>query len=380
MCVAAAFYFVWGWGYDRFNRKYLLIFAGFIWGATSLLIGISPTFATFSMSYIMSAVDNGSYSGIFSMVGDYFNPKNRGKVLGLLQSSQPIALLAGILVTNLISTDVNWRLVLLIAGLIAFIMMILVALGIEEPMRGESESAMQGIRVSGVYLPDTMSVKDLFKRRGFVSLFLIGLFAIIPWSAIVSWMGIYLQESHSLLTDDIYRILFPSLTALTLGYPLGGMLGDGVFKSSRRGRVIVSLSGVALSILFFAESFLLPTVDGTWFVLLMMFTGFSMALEKPNVLAMVFDITLPELRSTSMSIVMFFQLVGYVSGPLFVQLLIPFVGLGRALLWVCVGAWGISFVILMGVYQVIPKEIEWLRKQMAYRSQLERHLQMQDAD
>jgi MFS family permease len=300
--------------------------------------------------------------------------------LGLLQSSQPIALLAGILVTNLISTDVNWRLVLLIAGLIAFIMMILVALGIEEPMRGESESAMQGIRVSGVYLPDTMSVKDLFKRRGFVSLFLIGLFAIIPWSAIVSWMGIYLQESHSLLTDDIYRILFPSLTALTLGYPLGGMLGDGVFKSSRRGRVIVSLSGVALSILFFAESFLLPTVDGTWFVLLMMFTGFSMALEKPNVLAMVFDITLPELRSTSMSIVMFFQLVGYVSGPLFVQLLIPFVGLGRALLWVCVGAWGISFVILMGVYQVIPKEIEWLRKQMAYRSQLERHLQMQDAD
>ncbi len=380
MWVGAVFFLIWGWGYDRFTRKYLLIHAGLIWGVTSILIGISPTFVTFSVSYVLSAIDNAAYSGLFSMVSDYFSPKHRGKILGLLHTSQPLALLGGIFLTNFITEDINWRFMLLGAAIIPFIMILLVAFVVKEPKRGESEPAMQGIEVSGMYLLDGERIKGLFNRRGLMLLFLVGLLSIMPWTAITTWMIPYLQNYHSLTTEEIYTVLFPALTALTLGYPLGGMIGDGLFRKSRRGRVITSVIGIALSMLFLLLSFQIGNVRGTLFILLMMFTGLFMALERPNVIAMVFDITLPEIRSTSMAIMMLFQLIGSVIGPMLVGILIPKIGLEQALLWVCVGAWGSSLVLLFGISRLLPKEIEWLRKQMAYRSQLERQLQTQEVD
>jgi MFS transporter, Spinster family, sphingosine-1-phosphate transporter len=378
--VGAAFFLLWGWGYDRFNRKIILVYAGFVWGVTSLLIGISPTFVTFSVSYVLSAIDNAAYSGIFTMVSDYFNPKQRGKIYGLLHTSQPIALLGGILLTNILNKDTNWRLMLLGAGLVAFTMMLLVAIGIKEPKRGESEPAMQGINVSGIFLLDGERIRGLFKRRGLMLLFLVGLFAIMPWTAITTWTVSFLQNVHGLTVEEIYFILFPALTALTLGYPIGGLIGDHLFKISRRGRVVISLIGVALSILFLLLSFLMTSFRGTPFILMMMFTGLFMALERPNVIAMVFDMTLPELRSTSISIMMLFQLIGSIIGPILVGFLIPFTGLRNGLLWVSVGAWLISLFLLMSVYCLMPHEIEWLRKQMAYRSQLEKQIQTRKVD
>jgi MFS family permease len=99
-----------------------------------------------------------------------------------------------------------------------------------------------------------------------------------------------------------------------------------------------------------------------------------MALEKPNVIAMVFDTTLPELRSTAMTFMMFCQLIGSMIGPLAVGALIPRIGSGSAILWVCVVAWGIS-LLLIGLLFLMPKDIENLRKHMAYRSQLEARLE-----
>jgi MFS family permease len=378
--VGAAFFLVWGWGYDRFNRKYLLIYAGFIWGATSLLIGISPTFVTFSVSYVLSAIDNAAYSGIFSMISDLFNPRHRGKIFGLLHTSQPFALLGGILLTNILNENTNWRLMLLGAGLIPFVIILLVFITVKEPKRGESEPAMQGVKISGIYLLDGERIKGLFKRRGLILLFIVGLFAIMPWTAILTWMISYLQTLHGFTTEEIYFILFPALTALTLGYPIGGLIGDRYFKVSRNGRVITSLIGIAFSIIFLLLSFLTASVQGPLFVMLMTFTGLFMAMERPNVIAMVFDMTLPELRSTSMSIMMLFQLIGSFLGPILVGYLMPFMGLGHALSWVCTGAWGISLALLVGVYRFMPGEIEWLRKQMAYRSQLERQMQMQEVE
>jgi len=380
MGIGAAFFLIWGWGYDQFNRKFLFIQAGLIWGVSSWLIALSPTFVTFSMSYLLSAIDNASYSGIFSMVSDYFNPKHRGKIYGLLHTSQPIALLGGILMTNVLHEETNWRLLLFGTGLIAFIVMILIAVFIMEPMRGESEPAMQGVKVSGRYVLDFEGVKGLFKQRGLIFLFLVGFFAIIPWTAIATWMFQHLQDTHGMLTEEIYFILLPALTALTLGYPIGGLIGDGLFTVSRRGRVIMSLLGIALSIVFLLLSFQTINTQGMFFLVMMILNGLFMALERPNVIAMVFDITLPELRSTSISIMMLFQLIGSFLGPILVGYLLPFTGLGNALLWVCAFAWGISLLLLIALCRIMPQEIEGLRKRMAYRSQLERQLKTQKAD
>jgi len=77
---------------------------------------------------------------------------------------------------------------------------------------------------------------------------------------------------------------------------------------------------------------------------------------------------------------MLFQLIGSFLGPILVGYLLPFTGLGNALLWVCTLAWGISLLLLIALCRIMPQEIEGLRKRMAYRSQLERQLKTQKAD
>ena len=48
--VAALFYPVWGYLYDRYGRAKLLALASFIWGATTWLNAIAPNFTALSSS------------------------------------------------------------------------------------------------------------------------------------------------------------------------------------------------------------------------------------------------------------------------------------------------------------------------------------------
>jgi len=94
-------------------------------------------------------------------------------------------------------------------------------------------------------------------------------------------MFFYLQSVHFLSMNEIYQILFPALTALTLGYPLGGLIGDTLFKYSKKGRVIASMSGISLSIVFLVFSFQVTNTKGSGFTLLMMLTGFLWLWKDP---------------------------------------------------------------------------------------------------
>jgi len=89
------------------------------------------------MSYVISAADNASYPGVFSMVSDVFTPKHRGKIYGLLHDSQLLAFLGGTLLANLLSSHVNWRWMLLCSGVVAILVAVLIIFGIREPTRGE---------------------------------------------------------------------------------------------------------------------------------------------------------------------------------------------------------------------------------------------------
>ena len=48
LIVGAIFYPLWGYLYDRYGRAKLLALASFIWGATTWLNAIAPTFRTFA--------------------------------------------------------------------------------------------------------------------------------------------------------------------------------------------------------------------------------------------------------------------------------------------------------------------------------------------
>src|SRR4030065_1364559 len=108
LIVGAIFYPIWGYLYDRFSRPKLLALSSLIWGATTWLNAIAPTYPAFLVTRSSTGIDDSSYPGMYSLVSDYFSPKVRGKVYGLLQFTQPLGYLLGMVLGLLLSGVIGW--------------------------------------------------------------------------------------------------------------------------------------------------------------------------------------------------------------------------------------------------------------------------------
>ncbi len=75
LLVGAMMYPLWGYLYDRYARSKLLALASFIWGATTWLNAIAPTYPAFLVTRASTGVDDSSYPGIYSLISDYFGPE-----------------------------------------------------------------------------------------------------------------------------------------------------------------------------------------------------------------------------------------------------------------------------------------------------------------
>ncbi len=72
--VGAVFFPLWGYLYDRYARPRILAAASLIWGATTWLAAIVPSFPQFMAARASTGIDDASYPGIYSMVSDLVRP------------------------------------------------------------------------------------------------------------------------------------------------------------------------------------------------------------------------------------------------------------------------------------------------------------------
>ena len=101
---------MWGYLYDKFARAKLLALASLIWGATTWLSSIVRTYPQFLGTRASTGIDDSSYPGLYSLVADYFPPKVRGKVYGILQVPQPLGYLAGMILALMVAPMLDGKL------------------------------------------------------------------------------------------------------------------------------------------------------------------------------------------------------------------------------------------------------------------------------
>src|SRR5512137_2326091 len=124
LIVGTILYPIWGYLYDRYARAKLLALASLIWGATTWLSSLVRTYPQFLMTRASTGIDDSSYPGLYSLVADYFAPKLRGKVYGILQIPQPIGYLLGMIVALMVAPMLEgkifhlegWRSIFLLTG------------------------------------------------------------------------------------------------------------------------------------------------------------------------------------------------------------------------------------------------------------------------
>jgi MFS family permease len=115
-----------------------------------------------------------------------------------------------------------------------------------------------------------------------------------------------------------------------------------------------------------------PVERSNLFLLSLAGTAFFIPFAAPNVISTVYDITLPEVRSTALAIQYFIENGGAALAPLLAGWIAVRSSLGNAILTISVVAWLLTALFLIGAVYWLPRDIRVLRSQLAERAEQEK--------
>lgn len=368
LIVGAIFYPLWGYLYDRFARAKLLALASFIWGSTTWLSAIVPTYSGFLVTRASTGIDDSSYPGIFSLVSDYFGPGMRGKIYGLLNLTAPLGYMIGLALALGLGPVIGWRNIFLMTGAVGLVLAAVIFFTVREAPRGQSEPEMAGLEQIAIYKFNLKTARSLLRKRTLLPLFAQGFFGVFPWNVISAWFFRYLETERSYTSDLIFPMMAAAVLFMAAGNVLGGALGDWAFKRSRRGRLIVCTVGVFTGVALLFLTINVPLENTLLFAGLLCLTALFIPFSGPNVISTVHDITQPEARSTALAIQYFVESIGSALAPLIVGLIAVQTTLTNAILLICVSTWLVCGGFLLLATAIVPRDIEALRAMMRERA------------
>lgn len=371
LAVATVLYPLWGYLYDRYARNKLLALASLIWGATTWLNAIVRTYTGFLITRASTGIDDSSYPGIFTLIADYFGPNLRGKVYGILQLSQPLGFLAGLILGQLIAPMIGgWRSVFYITGGLGLVVALFIYYGVREMPRGRAEPEFQDTVEMQTFRFSWAEARDIFKKKTMWFIFLQGFAGVFPWNVITFFFFGYLETERGYDANAIIATMAPVILILAAGYFVGGFLGDWLFQYTKKGRVIVSSAGVLLGAVFIYLAMTTPIDRPNQFFIFMCLTAIFMPLSSANVIATVYDVTVPEVRSTAQAMEYFVENSGAVAAPALTgAIIVATQDRTFSILVICVVAWLLCFIFYLGALFTIEHDTRALRAQMARRAE-----------
>ena len=369
LIVATVLYPIWGYLYDRYSRTKLLALASFIWGATTWLNAVVKTFGGFLATRASTGIDDSSYPGLYTLIADYFGPSLRGKIYGILQLAQPLGYLLGMILALMVAPAIGgWRSVFYITGSLGLVIALLIYLFVKEMPRGQAEPEFENMAEMQTFKFSWAEAKEIFKKKTMWFVFLQGFAGVFPWNVITFFFFAYLEKERGYDANGILFTMAPVILILASGYFIGGALGDYAFKYTNKGRIIVSSIGVLMGAIFMYLAITTPLEAKTQFLIFMCLTAVFMPLSSANVIATVYDVTVPEVRSTAQASEYFIENAGAAFAPIITGIIADAYDLQTAILLICTVAWGLCFFFYLGAIFTIDKDSHDLREQMAQRA------------
>lgn len=369
LIVATILYPIWGYLYDRYARAKLLSLASFIWGATTWLNALARNFGVFLVTRASTGIDDSSYPGLYTLVADYFGPNLRGKVYGLLQLAQPIGYLVGMILALMVAPIIGgWRSIFFITGGLGLVLALFIYFGVRDMPRGKAEPEFEQMTEMQTFKFSWEEAKQIFRKRTMWFIFAQGFAGVFPWNVITYFFFAYLERERGYDANSILFTMAPVILILASGYFIGGALGDFAFKRTKKGRIMVASAGVLLGAVFIYFALNTPIEARTQFFIFMCLTAVFMPLSSANVIATVYDVTVPEVRSTAQATEYFVENAGAAFAPILTGLIADAIDLKTAILLICMVAWGLCFLFYIGAFFTIDKDTADLRHQMAERA------------
>lgn len=368
LIVGTLFYPLWGWLSDKYNRGKLLAIASFIWGSTTWLSALAPNFKTFLLTRSSTGIDDSSYPGMYSLISDLYSPKVRGKVYGILQLTQPIGYLIGMVVALMLTTALGgWKNIFIITGSLGIILAVVIYFTVKDVPRGSSETELQGVEIQQ-HKFNWKSLSQIFKKKSLWMVYAQGFAGVFPWNVITYYIFGYLGTERGYDETTTLMIMAPAILLMAAGYPAGGWLGDKIFKKHKGGRLIASEIGVVLGMVGLFVAMSTPNEQVLVFGIFLGLTAFFMPFASPNIISTMYDVTLPEVRSSAQSVESLIETAGAWTAPILAGVLADATSVGFSIKLICTAAWSLCVVFLLIAIFFIPKDINALHKELEARA------------
>ncbi len=358
---------LWGYLFDRFSRARLLTIAAAVWGATTWLSAVAPTFGWFVATRAATGIDDASVPGAYSLLADTFEPRVRGRVYAVLKMSIPVGYVVGATLATLLAPHIGWRRVYVVTGAAGMAVAVLVALFVREASRGATEPELVGFSRTSTAFRWSVA-RGLLKRKTLVALYAQGFLAVIPINVVTFWMYRYLETERSYSGQASLTVAVVTVAGLAMGLPLGGALGDRLFRKTLRGRLLAVAATIPGSFLL-CMTLLVPATDHVLFALLAMAGSFLTGFAAPNIVATISDVSLPEVRSTALSLQSLVETTGAALAPLLTGIVALRISLGTAFLVLIAGASVLWIPCYLIALRSVAGDIERTRAELRARTE-----------
>lgn len=367
----------WGMLADKYNRKWILVIGTGLWGIWTALCGLVDSFWQLMVLRVVACIGLGClYPAAFSIMGDIFGPKDRGKAMGTISAIGMFGIVVGAVTFGQLTNipEIGWRIGLVGLGLMSVISGVVIAVLIKNPVRGQAEPELSDVikeEDETRFAFSLVKVKEVLRSKTLWINFIQGAFVMTTLNALSIFLVTWLVDDRGFSEADAPLFFGGVVISLAVGSFVAGIVADWADqRSPRYGRIICSQASIAITLPALLYLFttahtvveiLVPSIVAGFFI-----DWTRRGTQQP----MAHAVTKPELRSTAMALMEFTQ------GSFASVVIILFgnyanqFGLTRALLILTVGFWTIALLLTTFYYFVYPKEAAHFRQEMQTRREI----------
>lgn len=114
---------------------------------------------------------------------------------------------------------------------------------------------------------------------------------------------------------------------------------------------------------------LIPNEHTLLFFVLLCMTALVIPFSSPDIVSTVYNVTMPEVRSTALAVQYLIENAGAATAPALAGIIAANYNMHTSLLIICTVAWSFCTLFLVGAVFLIPKDVQTLRGQIRERAQ-----------
>jgi MFS family permease len=318
----AAFYTAFGipvgWLADRTKRIWIMAAACAMWSGFTMGCGRAMNFATLAVMRMGVGIgEAGGSPPSYSLISDYFPPKERGTGLAIYSLGVPLGSMLGTAVGGSIAADYGWRWAFIIIGAIGLPVALAMLLVIREPKRGGLDAYLEGKEAHEPPPPLLSAIASYFTNRTLLlTAVSSGLSAFVGY-ALLNWNTALLMRVKGMSLKEVaaYYAILVGVTGV-IGTFTAGWMADVLSRRDRRWYAWIPAICFTLSIPFWFGIIWAPT----WQLTLVFLAGPALLnnMYLAPALAVVQNAVPPARRTISGATLLFvLNLVGLGGGPVF---------------------------------------------------------------